>query len=242
MKEHFTNLRLLQEYDNEIKNLRERLNDLPRRTAEIHRKLESVKEGIEEKKRLLQEARKQYKLAEVELRGAEEKIASYSVQLYSAKDNVQYKALIKEIETQKKIKNEIEDRIITLLEDTEKLEKELQNLEKNVTQIENDAKNRLAVLDEERKDLEKAIAEREKARAETAAKLPQELLRRYERIRTSKGGIAVTSTEHERCNGCLSPIPPQRLLEIERQDKLYLCEACGRILLPAEKDSASQNK
>ncbi|MGC8797296.1 MAG: zinc ribbon domain-containing protein [candidate division WOR-3 bacterium] len=242
MKEHFANLRLLQELDNELKNLRERLNELPHRAAEIHRKLESEKARIDEKKRLLQESKKQYKLAEVELRSTDEKIASYSVQLYSAKDNVQYKALIKEIEMQKKVKNDIEDRILNLLEDAEKLEKELQELGKIVNQLEADAQQRLANLEAEKMELEKAIDGREKIRSETAAKLPPDLLRRYERIRASKGGIAVTSTENERCNGCLSPIPPQRLLEIDRQDKVYLCESCGRILLPVEKKPGSSNQ
>jgi|YNPNPStandDraft_1061719.scaffolds.fasta_scaffold00015_46 predicted nucleic acid-binding Zn-ribbon protein len=242
MKEHFANLRILQEVDNEIKSLKERLSEIPRRAAEIHKKVENVKSSIEEKKHFIQESKRQYKLAEVELRAAEEKIASYSVQLYSAKDNIQYKALIKEIETQKKIKIEIEDRIIALLEEIEKQEKELGELGKMGAQIETDAKNRLAILNEEKNELEKAINDREKIRTETAARLPADLLRRYERIRASKGGIAVTTTEHERCNGCLSPIPPQRILEIERQDKLYLCEACGRILLPVDKESSSGNK
>jgi len=242
MKEHFANLRILQEVDNEIKSLKERLSEIPRRAAEIHKKVENVKSRLKKKKHFIQESKRQYKLAEVELRAAEEKIASYSVQLYSAKDNIQYKALIKEIETQKKIKIEIEDRIIALLEEIGKQEKELGELGKMGAQIETDAKNRLAILNEEKNELEKAINDREKIRTETAARLPADLLRRYERIRASKGGIAVTTTEHERCNGCLSPIPPQRILEIERQDKLYLCEACGRILLPVDKESSSGNK
>jgi len=32
----------------------------------------------------------------------------------------------------------------------------------------------------------------------------------------------------------MSPIPAQRILEVERQDHLYLCEACGRILIVAQ--------
>ncbi|MCX7732258.1 MAG: hypothetical protein N2248_03740 [candidate division WOR-3 bacterium] len=235
MKEHFANLRSLQEIDNEIKNLRERLNELPGKVTEIQKKFEATKAILEEKKQLLQESKKQYKLADVDLRAAEEKIAAYSVQLYSAKDNVQYKALIKEIETQKKVKNDIEDRIIYLLESIEKLEREIHEMEKTVAQTEADAQNKISVLEEEKKELEKAISERESQRTHLAGLLPADLLRRYERIRISKGGIAVTNTENDRCNGCLSPIPPQRILEIERQDKLYLCEACGRILLPAEK-------
>ncbi len=242
MKEHFANLRALQDIDTDLKHLRERLEDLPRRINELNRNVEAVKLTLEEKRQVLREYKKQYKLTEVELHTTEEKIANYSVQLYSAKDNVQYKALIKEIEVQKKNKNNIEDKLLTLLEDIEQLEKEIQIFENSVKETEIENCKKIAMLNVQKVELDAAIAEREKSRQEIATNLPAELYRRYERIRASKGGIAVTSTELERCNGCLSPIPPQRLLEIERQDKLYLCETCGRILLPLEKKTSATDK
>ncbi|MGQ9707297.1 MAG: zinc ribbon domain-containing protein [bacterium] len=233
MKEHFSNLRALQEIDIELKNLNERLTELPRRVQELNRIIESARVALETRKQALPEHKKQYKLTEVDLRSTEEKIATYSVQLYSAKTNEQYKAFIREIETQKKLKIEIEDKMIALMEEIDRLEKEIKEQEKAFVETESEIKKRLMVLEKERQEMVNAIDEREKRRAEIAMLLPPELLRRYDRIRVSKGGLAVTSTEHERCNGCLSPIPPQRLLEIARQDKLYLCEACGRILVPA---------
>jgi predicted nucleic acid-binding Zn-ribbon protein len=233
MKEHFANLRALQEIDLELKNLNDRLSDLPRRVQELNRTIETARASLEARKQAVPEHKKQYKLNEVELRSAEEKIATYSVQLYSAKTNEQYKAFIKEIEAQKKLKTEIEDKMIALMEEIDRLEREIKEQEKAFADTESEIRKKLSVLEAEKQELILAIAEREKRRAEIAQLLPAELLRRYDRIRASKGGLAVTTTENDRCNGCLSPIPPQRLLEIERQDKLYLCEACGRILIPA---------
>ncbi len=218
----------------DLKNLRERLNDIPRRIQELTRTIDETKKSLEIGRQTITEHKKQYKLAEVDLRSAEEKIATYSVQLYSAKTNEQYKAFLKEIEAQKRMKNEIEERMITLMEKIEEVEKQIKNSEKDIAEIEVTTTAKIDALEKEKTELMAAIAEREKMRAEIATNLPDELLRRYERIRTSKGGLAVTTTENGRCNGCLSPIPPQRLLEIERQDKLYLCESCGRILLPME--------
>ncbi len=234
MKEQFLNLRKLQEIDLELKTLRERLNKIPRQIEELNRSFQEIKSSLDSKKHELTEHKKQHKLAEVDLHATEEKITTYSVQLFSLKTNEQYKALLKEIETQKKVKAEIEDRLITLMEETEQLEKEIKKLEKTIGEIEDETRRKIAGLEAEKDEINKAIAEREKFRNEITRQLSPELLNRYERIRTSKGGIAVTTTENERCNGCLSPIPPQKILEIERADRIYLCETCGRILLPTE--------
>ncbi|MGQ9678473.1 MAG: zinc ribbon domain-containing protein [bacterium] len=237
MKDNFLLLQTLQEIDLELKSLHERLEEIPKRIEELRRRLADDKKALEARKQEIVDHKKQYKLAEVELRAAEEKIATYSVQLYSAKTNEQYKAFLKEIETQKRVKLEIEDKMIVFMEELESLEKEIKVLEKNIAESENQTLKKIAPLETEQKEIESAISERKTKRQDIAQTLPSELLQRYERIRKSKGGLAVTTTDHSRCNGCLSPIPPQRLLEIEKQNKFYLCEACGRILLPARLDS-----
>lgn len=237
MKENFLLLQTLQEIDLELKSLNGRLQDIPKRIEELRRQINDGKKALEARKQEIVEHKKQYKLAEIDLRTAEEKIATYSVQLYSAKTNEQYKAFLKEIEAQKRVKMEIEDKMIVFMEELESLEKEIKILENNIAENENQTTKKIATLETEQKEIKAAIAEREIKRREIAQTLPPELLQRYERIRKNKGGLAVTTTENARCNGCLSPIPPQRLLEIEKQDRIYLCEACGRILLPARLNS-----
>lgn len=240
MKEEFELLRALQEIDNELKSLKEKLNEIPRRIEELHRHVSGDKQALESRSQGLTDRKKRYKLAEVDLRATEEKIATYSVQLYSAKTNEQYKAFLKEIEAQKKAKNEIEEQMILLMEEMETLEREIKVLEKRIAENEKEVSNKIHILEKERSEIETAIAERESKRMEITRHLAAPLLQRYERIRKSKGGLAVTTTENDRCNGCLSPIPPQRLLEIKRQDKLYLCETCGRILLPNRSDASAK--
>ena len=87
------------------------------------------------------------------------------------------------------------------------------------------------MLEAEKQEIAAAITERRDQRETIAKSLPEELLKRYDRIRSNKAGMAVAPIKRERCTGCLSPIPAQRILEIEREDRVYLCEACGRILV-----------
>ncbi|HTW92562.1 MAG TPA: C4-type zinc ribbon domain-containing protein [bacterium] len=231
MKESFRLLWHLQQLDTELRTLTEKLNQIPSRVEDLKKAAATVKSELDQAKVDIVEHKKQYKLGEVELKGTEEKAAGYSVQLYSAKTNEQYKAFLKEIEAQKKLKNGIEDRMILLMEETEALDRKVRENEKKSAELDIETARKIEMLDSEKKEIEAAIATRKEQRETTVAEIPAELLKRYERVRASKGGIAVATVRKERCSGCMSPIPAQRILEVERQDHLYLCEACGRILI-----------
>jgi uncharacterized protein len=234
MKQSFQHLWALQQLDTELRTLTEKLSHIPSRVNDLKKAAAAIKAEMDQAKVDIIEHKKQYKLCEVELKGTEEKVAGYSVQLYSAKTNEQYKAFLKEIEAQKKQKNSIEDRMIVLMEETEALDRKVKENEKESAELDSETTRKVEMLENEQMELEAAIAVRKQQRETTAAAIPAELLKRYERVRASKGGIAVATVRKERCSGCLSPIPAQRILEVDRQDHLYLCEACGRILIVAQ--------
>jgi len=234
LKQSFQLLWALQQLDTELRTLTEKLSRIPSRVDDLKKAAAAIKADLNQAKSDIIEHKKQYKLCEVELKGTEEKVAGYSVQLYSAKTNEQYKAFLKEIEGQKKQKASIEDRMIVLMEETEALDRKVKENEKESAELDSETTRKVEMLEAEKKEIEAAIATRQQQRETTAAAIPAELLKRYERVRASKGGIAVATVRKERCSGCLSPIPAQRILEVERQDHLYLCEACGRILIVAQ--------
>ena len=234
MKQSFELLWALQQLDTELRTLSEKLSQIPSRVNDLKRAAAAMKAELDQAKVDILEHKKQYKLCELDLRGTEERVAGYSVQLYSAKTNEQYKAFLKEIETQKKQKNSIEDRMIVLMEETEALDRKVKLNEKESTELDSETTRKVEMLESEKTELDAAIATRKQQRETTAAAIPAELLKRYERVRANKGGVAVATVRKERCSGCLSPIPAQRIVEVDRQDHLYLCEACGRILIVAQ--------
>lgn len=234
MKQQYIQLRALQELDTDLRTLNDRATEVPKRIAALRGDLDRAKSRLEQAQAGITDHKKQYKLAEVELKAAEDKITTYSVQLYSAKTNEQYKAFLKEIEGQKKAKSAVEDRMIVLMEESEVLERERVAAEKEHTELARDTEGKVKALESELAELTKATAERETHRTELAEALPPALLKHYERVRRNRAGLAVVSCKDERCNGCFNPVPAQRLLEIERADHIYTCEACGRILVPEQ--------
>ena len=61
--------------------------------------------------------------------------------------------------------------------------------------------------------------------------LDRNLLKRYEKIRSARDGIAVVAIQGENCGGCFTTIPPQVINEAKKGDRILTCESCGRIIV-----------
>jgi predicted nucleic acid-binding Zn-ribbon protein len=73
--------------------------------------------------------------------------------------------------------------------------------------------------------------ERDKARRdELITGVDGELRRRYEMIFSRRGGVAVVQIQRGTCTGCHMNIPPQLFNQIQRNEQVFLCPNCQRIL------------
>jgi hypothetical protein len=77
------------------------------------------------------------------------------------------------------------------------------------------------------------LAEEEKQRALAATGLPDDLLDRYEVLRTRLGGIGAARLVGGSCTGCHLTLSATDLDRIKHAspDALFFCENCGRILV-----------
>jgi predicted nucleic acid-binding Zn-ribbon protein len=117
------------------------------------------------------------------------------------------------------------------MEETETLERTVRDNEHKATELDAETVRKVQLLEQEQQELDAAVREREGQRESLVAAIQPDLLKRYDRVSKSKAGIAVAAVTRDRCSACLNPVPAQRVLEVERQDCLYSCEACGRILV-----------
>ena len=63
------------------------------------------------------------------------------------------------------------------------------------------------------------------------AEIAPELMRRYERLRERKDGLAVAQVlNHGICEGCHVKIPDRLYADLQETGDLRTCEECGRIL------------
>jgi predicted nucleic acid-binding Zn-ribbon protein len=104
---------------------------------------------------------------------------------------------------------------------------ELERVEKNWEQY------KAGLLEEKDKLVEQSKVLQVK-RQRAIAELPWADLQMYERLRRSKGGIAVATVQGGQCAGCHVGVPAHVLRTARSSSEFTPCPTCGRILYPTE--------
>ena len=224
----------LQNIDDQLDELEELRGDLPNAVESLREKIENIKSDVTSKEEEQKESLKKRKGNEIEIEKMKENQKKFKAQLYQVRNNKEYDALTKEIDHTEELINKLEAENDALADSSKSLS----------TQIE-DQKPQLDELNEELKlkeaDLKLIIKANEKEETKLRAKRKEiEVLTKkadhsaYMRIRKAKKGTAVATIRRSACSGCHNIVPPQRQLEIRRNNKLFFCEYCGRILVSQE--------
>lgn len=215
--------------------------------------------------------RKEIDRLNAEIEKIDEELASLEPDLQPLEDRLaEYKELIRQNE--EKIKKD-EGRIGSVKNDKElnALNKGIRAATKANKQYEEELGNVQSRADELRARIEEkgaARAERageiEKLRAEAKEKASQwqnvkdekarereslktdiraDVLRKYEAIRSRRGGRGLVPVKSETCQGCFIHIPPQVYIELKKgTDELIMCPHCHRILYFDRQGEENENR
>ena len=225
------NLLKLQEIDSKIFELKQvrgalpdEIEDLEDELVGYNKRLEKFNDDIENKTKDIEDLKN--KTSE-----AKKLIKKYKDQQMNVRNNREYDAISKEVESQeldtkifvkKSAENEenIEE-IKVKIKETKKLIKERNDVLKS-------KKADLDVLSGESQDEEKKL---DTLKKKASKKIESSLLLSYEKlVERQRNGLAVVKVKRSACGGCFNVVPPQRQAEIKEKKKIILCEYCGRIL------------
>jgi len=233
LKNVLQSLYLLQLLDTELDELRELRGDLPdtvNKMEEEHTLLENRIEECEEAMKKGAVERQQMEKQSLELIA---KIDRYKGQQLEVTNNREYDALTREMET-------AENTITSNESQVEHIIKRAEELKSSKTDLEGRRDVLVGELEVKRQELEEILAatrEEEKTLEARRVELLKEIKERdlvlYTRIREAKGK-AVAPIRRESCSGCYNIVPPQLILEVKKNDRLFKCEHCGRILVSEE--------
>jgi predicted nucleic acid-binding Zn-ribbon protein len=220
----------LQALDRKIAALEAEIATLPKHIAEIEKRLEAHSRRLEADRSALTANQRERKKLEGDNQLHEQKISKLKEQMAAAKTNEHYKAFQNEIAYIEAEIRKSEDKILSLMEQSEPLDKNVKaaevSLKAEQQQVEAaklQARDRTAI---DKKELSEQASERKTVAAQMESKLYTE----YERVRKKTKNTPVADATDGRCNACHMALRPQFFQDLRRQDKIMFCESCSRIL------------
>lgn len=224
----------LQQIDNQLDELEDLRGDLPNMVRELEEKIADFVSDIETKEKEQKDSIVKRDENENEIEKLKENQKKFKAQLYQVRNNKEYDALTKEIDHTEEQINKLESENNSLADRSKVLTLEIEEITPRVDELKKELKEKEADL----KDIVKANEREESKLLEERKKIEAQVkkndLSSYVRIRKAKKGMAVATIKRSACSGCHNIVPSQRQLEIRRNNKLFFCEYCGRILVSSE--------
>jgi predicted nucleic acid-binding Zn-ribbon protein len=204
--------------------------ETPRRIAEIEKEFEDFESIYLGRKAEHEHAKNAHQSLEREISDIESKIKRSRVRMSEVKNNKEYQAILKEIEDQQKEIREKEDGALALMETIDQLSKELKTQGKEVEQRKRKMEEDKRELQREADQLKDRLDRLEGLQEKVRVKLEPDIWKRSELLLQKQAGIAVAPVDGGVCQVCHLNIPPQKFIELQRDESIMNCPHCHRFI------------
>lgn len=223
-------LLVLQDRDQRVSRIRAELARIPQELAAIEAAVKAEAGKLEQLKQRAVELEKNRKKLELDAESKRAQVVKYRAQSGAIKSNVEYQALLREIEQAEIEIRRIEDEELVLMEQAEQLQPQIRAAQQAVTEANTKAAASRSAVQKRAEMLEAELAKLQAERTELARQVDADVLARYERLLKSKRDAVVVAIRNGNCGGCHLHVPPQVCLSARSGAELVSCDYCGRIL------------
>jgi predicted nucleic acid-binding Zn-ribbon protein len=181
----------------------------------------------------LKQRRGSLRRLESELGSCQERLRSEEAKLYGGRvtssrelEQIQQKAL-----EYSKQRAALEEQILGIMEDEERLGAELESLTRVMAGIEKEIAALRGELSRQQLEITMEEADLKEEAAGLSGELPADWLEKFHRLAKSKQGTAIARVKSNSCGACHISLSESLLQQVKRgEDVLLFCESCGRIL------------
>jgi uncharacterized protein len=201
----------------------------PEAFAAIDREWETANAEVTRLNESLEKIARERRRVDGELSDQQELLKKYQGQLMQVKNQQQYAAAWKEIDSTRKHVKELEDSVLKSMTESEAIQ---QQLDQNRAGHD-DLKARWEKAHEEWQhslgDLKTEAEALKKKTTEIEAQVPQRLRDEFHKIFKQRHGVAVAPGVNESCSSCRTRVRPALYQQL-RRGEMVRCEGCHRIL------------
>jgi uncharacterized protein len=221
----------LQELDLKSDGSQARIQDALSEIEALDGRLQEVTTAVEAKSGEIETLESERKSLEENLSVENANITRSEANLKGITTQKEYQAVNKEIASAKKLITELEDQILQKITRLDELKVELAAMQADLATLDQNLGSQKDVIQARIKSEEASVASDAKVRAERIKAIPASMLKRYEKLREARRGIAVVEARDGGCLGCNMQIPPQMYNNLYRGEELITCPHCSRILV-----------
>jgi uncharacterized protein len=230
MSVELQNLVVLQELDQKIHQVQEKVKRIPNELRDLDKTLQESRKILDQTQGTLEINNRERRRLESEVEVLRQKLSRFRDQERLVKTNKEYQALVSETENVKREiaarEDEILERMVAAeeceeknrlaLEDFNRKEAEISARKKELETFAGESALRIEELHQERERLEVVIA--------------PELLHQYRKIATARNGVALAAARDHSCQACHVRLRPQLYNDLKMNQRIITCESCNRIL------------
>jgi len=239
LEEKIRRLIELQACDRRMAELRRKIEKSPSRVQALEGRLKQAEEAAQAGLAQLDEAKKERRTIERQIDERESQIQKSNVKLSNIKSNKEYQAALKEIDTLKHEKSELEDKAIELMETLEALERQGTEAREQLESVRETTKSEMARMQSETKAMCEEADQLEKEREMICGFVDADILKRYDFLKDRKGGVGISPVIKGICQTCHIGIPPQQFNLLLRGEEMMSCPNCNRIIYWGENKAYS---
>lgn len=178
----------------------------------------------------LEHNQKMRRAVEQEIADLENKLKRSKTRMTEIKNNREYQATLKEIEELKRDIDDKEDQLLGCMENLETLKAEVTALESEVQSRRESVEQEKEQLQRQSEQISAKLARLEDMEQEVVQQLEPEVLKRWQFLVERQGGTAVAAVEHGVCQVCHLNLPPQKFIELQRNEQIMACPHCRRFI------------
>lgn len=220
----------LQELDSAIDRCRRRVAEIPAAQQALEARVADRTAALQAVKDRIAATGTTRRDIEKEVAAVQTRLSKYKDQLMSVKTNKEYTAMQHEIATAEGLVRSHEDRLLDLMEVSEKEAADLKAAEAALKADQADIAAQQKALGAEvatqEAELQRFISER----AQVASQVSKDALTIFERVSHGRKGVAMAEARDSMCVVCHVRLRPQVFNEVRRNEKIIQCDSCTRIL------------
>jgi hypothetical protein len=232
----------LQDVMSQAKRLEDEKQLIPLEVADLKSLFEEREAAFLAADREFETLKAQRREKERELEEERDKVEGAKAKLMSIKTNKEYYAMLKEIEGTRRTNAAREEELLSLLTKYEESEKRLAERKAELDDVTGKYRERMVDIEARMGSFDEDIGKILDRKRQVSSKLEAALVRRFEMIFNRRNGLAIIAARNYACTGCHMNISPQLFNLLQREDKIYACPNCSRILFYEEPEGEASGE